>query len=138
MKQHQLEIPGADAISGGPRILVEAVARHHEDVLPKLTHLRFNKSSSVDITIAYVLSRLSAGEGGTQIMENLNIPYQSKSPVSSTISHINAVLRDGPDSKRGLNQLLKKAVNDLRDQFIKISTPEKESQKVGRRICFAL
>lgn len=113
----------AQSLLSGPRVLIECVAEKREEILARLDHVTLDRSSIFEITIAYVLSQLSTGDRpanqiNKKIMEDLDVDVKYDEKLKSTLHTIRILWLEGEKSNRGLDSKLKRAIFDLRGQFV--------------------
>ena len=103
-------------LSGGPLSLLKAIVKKQKEIVPKLS-LEIDASNSIEVAVAYVLTKLVENKGPTEIAKCLDVDASSKESIVKTIKKIKRLCIDGESCTAHLSSHFSGAVFKLRGNF---------------------
>jgi hypothetical protein len=110
----EMQVPSG--FSGGPLSLLKTIVKKQNEIVPELP-LGIDTSNSIEVAVAYVLTKLAAKKGPTEIANCLDVDASSKGIVVKTIKKIKQLCIDGESCTAHLNSHFSGAVLKLRGNF---------------------
>ena len=104
-------------LSGGPLSLLKAIVKKQKEIVPELSLEIDASTNSIEVAVAYVLTKLVENKGPTEIAKCLDVDASFKESIVHTITKIKGLYIDGESCTSTLNSHFSGAVFKLRGNF---------------------